>query len=77
MQNSIATEELYFLTKEEKALLIDGYTRKIKNDNDYIPIELCNIIIVYFTHWFNFFIVFEKGNVVGKTNELILRTNKN
>ena len=60
-----------FLSSEEKSLLIDGYTRKIKNDKQYIPIELCNIIIVYFSNRFNFFIVFEKNGIRGKTNELL------
>ena len=65
---------LFSLTKTELALLTDGYTRKIKRDNQYIAIELCNLIILCLQHVFHFFIIFEKGSdrwTQRETNELL------
>ena len=56
---SIETEIL-FLSENQKLLLVDGYSRKYKHNHQYIPIELCNIIILHFAILFDFFIVFEK-----------------
>ena len=51
-----------FLSEIEKCLLVDGYCRKNRNNGKYIPIELCNIIILFYKNNFNcdFFIIFEK-----------------
>ena len=68
---SSENQQPLFLTTIEKSLLIDGYT-KTKFYNKYIPIELCNLIILFFNQFFNFFIIFEKGNDNwNQTNELL------
>ena len=59
------------MTKKEYSVLIDGYTRIIKHNKQYIPIELCQIVFFYVNNnIFDFFIIFEKGTF-GETNELL------
>src|SRR5689334_638529 len=55
-------EKAVFLSKNEKYLFIDGYIRMCRYNGKYIPIELCNIIILYYKNHFNcdFIIIFEK-----------------
>src|SRR2546430_923278 len=67
-------EEGIFLTKDEYSLLIDGYCRQQRYNKYYIPIELCNIILLFHGRGFHYFIIFEKqkGNKNEyQTNELL------
>ena len=60
----------YFLSENQKLLLIDGYSRKYKYNHQYIPIDLCKLIMLHFIICFDFLIIFEKENN-DEINELI------
>ena len=62
--------ELFSLSESKKLLLIDGYSRKYKNNHQYISMDLCKLIILHFTFHFDFLIVFEKEDD-DYVNELI------
>src|SRR5947209_2795943 len=64
MSSDKTNKKFNILSQKEKILLIDGYYSFIHfyNNNSYIPIDLCHIIIKYFKNnfIFDFIIVFEK-----------------
>src|SRR5437762_12736615 len=62
--NTKTNNDIIFLSKKQKLFLIDGYSKKLKYNKQYIPIELCNIIIEYFYNikHFDFISVFEIRN---------------
>src|SRR5690242_16562208 len=59
----MSAQEL-FLSKQEKLLLMDGYCRKNKKNQQYISIDLCNIIGQFLKNNFilDFIVIFEKIN---------------
>jgi len=49
-----------FLAEQQKNFLIDGYCRQHKKNQQYIAVELCNVILLYLRYSFDFVVIFEK-----------------
>src|SRR5690348_3169221 len=62
------------LSNEEKILLIDGYCQKNRYNKNYISVDLCAIILEFFSNIliYDFIIIFEKyKNEDDHVNELL------
>src|ERR1700759_882045 len=69
--SSSSSSKHFIFSKQDINCLIDGYSRKHKYNQKYIPIELCQIIILYLQFILNFIIIFEKDEYNNNVNKLL------